>query len=372
MGETLKRTPLYEEHVKLGGKIIPFAGYEMPVQYPAGVSTEHRAVREAAGLFDVSHMGEFMVTGEEAEGFVNFLVSNDVSKLDSGQAQYAVMCMDDGGIVDDLLVYKFESNRIRLVVNAANMAKDFAWVQNSLGVYGAQGIELVDESDGIGLLALQGPESEAILGGLTGVDLSEIGYYRFSEGEVLGEVCVVSRTGYTGEDGFELYCEPGAAPKLWRALLEADGGRVQPVGLGARDTLRLEMGYALYGNDIDEETTPLEAGLGWTVKLDKGEFRGRDVLVSQKEHGLRRKLSGFVLKERGFPRPGYEIRCRGEAVGAVRSGTVGPSVGQGIGTGYLPPDRATPGTEIEILIRDRGMPAEVVRVPFYKGGSIKR
>jgi aminomethyltransferase len=371
MAENLMRTPLYGEHVKLGAKIIPFAGFEMPVQYPDGVSREHRAVREWAGLFDVSHMGEFSVRGSDAEGFVNFVISNDVSRLDTGQALYSVMCKEDGGIVDDLLVYRFP-DRYRIVVNAANIEKDFAWIDGCLNEYGADGIELVDESDEIGLLALQGPESEAILNPLTDLDASAIAYYRFAEGRVMGEPCVVSRTGYTGEDGFELYCDAGAAVKLWNALMEAGGERLRPVGLGARDSLRLEMGYALYGSDIDEETTPIEAGLGWTVKLDKGEFVGRSVLAEQKEKGVERKLSGFTLKERGFPRPGYEIRCQGRAAGAVRSGTVGPTVGCGIGTGYLPPDMAAPGTEIEVVVRSRPLAAEVVRMPFYKGGSVKR
>jgi len=371
MADKLKRTPLYEEHVKAGGKMIPFAGYEMPVQYPEGVSSEHRAVRESAGLFDVSHMGEFLVSGDDAVAFVNYLVANDVSQLEPGQAQYAVMCKADGGIIDDLLIYRFP-DRIRLVVNAANIEKDFNWVQRCLGDFGASEVELIDESEDVALLALQGPRSEAILAPLCDFDVEAIGYYRFLEAAVSGEPCVVSRTGYTGEDGFELYCAPGAAVKLWVVLFEAGAGAIKPVGLGARDTLRLEMGYALYGNDIDEETSPLEAGLGWTVKLNKGEFIGQGALVTQKERGVARKLSGFTLKHKGFPRPGYMIRSHGEAVGTVRSGTVGPSVGQGIGTGYLPREHAEPGTEVEIMIRDRAMPADVTRVPFYKGGSIKR
>ncbi len=371
MADKVKRTPLYEEHVKLGGKLIPFAGYEMPVQYPDGVTKEHQAVRESAGLFDVSHMGEFVVRGDDATGFVNYVVANDVSQLETGQAQYAVMCNVDGGVIDDLLIYRF-ADWIRLVVNAANIEKDFNWVRRCLDEYGASGVELIDESDEVALLALQGPKSESILAPLCDLDVSSIGYYRFDEGTVAGEACVVSRTGYTGEDGFELYCTPGSAVNLWEALMSGGGDALKPVGLGARDTLRLEMGYALYGNDIDEETTPLEAGLGWTVRLDKDEFIGRDALVSQKERGIDRKLCGFALKHRGFPRPGYEIRHQGEPVGTVRSGTVGPSVGQGIATGYLPKGLAGPGTEIEVVIRGRAMHAEVTRMPFYKEGSIKR
>ncbi len=371
MSERLKRTPLYDEHVRLGAKIIPFAGYEMPVQYPAGVSAEHQSVRTSAGLFDVSHMGEFALRGDRALEFVNRVVTNDVSRLEPGQAQYTVMCREDGGIVDDLLVYRF-AEWVRLVVNAANIDKDFDWIGRSRDGLGFGDVELRDDSDNVALLALQGPESEAILAPLSDVDLSSIGYYRFVEGKVLREPCVVSRTGYTGEDGFELYCDPESATKLWNGLLETGGDRLQPAGLGARDTLRLELGYALYGNDIDDETTPLEAGLGWTVKFDKGDFIGRTALLEQKEKGVSRKLSGFMLEERGFPRPGYEIRCDGEVVGTVRSGTVGPSLGVGIGTGYLPRERAVPGTAIEILIRGRPVPAEVTRMPFYKGGSIKR
>jgi aminomethyltransferase len=371
MAEKLKRTPLYQEHIELGAKMIPFAGFEMPVQYPDGVQKEHRAVRESAGLFDVSHMGEFLVRGDDAERFVNYLVSNDVSQLTPGQAQYSVMCKEDGGIVDDLLIYRFP-DRIRLVVNAANLDKDFDWVQHSLAQSHASDVELADESDDVALLALQGPISEQLLGEITDVGLSEVGYYRFTEGQVAGERCVVSRTGYTGEDGFELYCAPEAASVLWRALLAAGGERLRPVGLGARDSLRLEMGYALYGNDIDEETTPLEAGLGWTVKFGKGEFVGREALLEQKERGIRRKLCGFVLKKRGFPRPGYEIRHNVEPVGTVRSGTMSPSLGEGIGTGYLPLQFADPGTAIEIMIRGQPMAAEVTRLPFYKNGSVKR
>jgi aminomethyltransferase len=371
MAEQMKRTPLYEEHVKLGAKLVPFAGFEMPVQYPEGVASEHRTVREGAGLFDVSHMGEFLVSGTGAEAFVNYVVSNDVSRIVPGQAQYSVMCNEDGGIVDDLLIYKFP-DRIRLVVNAANIEKDFAWIQRRLGQHEELDVELVNESDEVALLALQGPASEPILGTLTDADLASVGYYRFVEGRVAGEPCVISRTGYTGEDGFELYCEPGIAAQLWTALIETGGEYVGPVGLGARDTLRLEMGYALYGSDIDEETTPLEAGLAWTVKLDGGDFVGRRALLSQKEAGVERRFRGFTLEERGFPRPGYEILAAGEVVGKVRSGTVGPSVAKGIGTGYLPLDICEYGTEIELMIRGRALPAVVTQMPFSKGGSIQR
>ena len=371
MADALKRTPLHAEHVKLGAKLVPFAGYEMPVQYPSGVAAEHQAVRERAGLFDVSHMGEFLVAGEDAVDFVNYVVTNDVSKVEPGQAQYTVMCQEDGGIVDDLLVYRF-ADRLRLVVNAANMAKDFSWIESCLRKYGGKDVVLNDESESIGLLALQGPSSEGLLDPVSDLGVAAMGYYRFAEGRVAQVRCVVSRTGYTGEDGFEIYCDAADAPHIWNVLLEQGDGKVKPAGLGARDTLRLEMGYALYGNDIDEETTPLEAGLGWTVKLDKGEFVGRSALAALKQQGIERRLSGFVLKERGVPRPGYEIRVEGKMVGTVRSGTVGPSVGQGIGTAYLPRSASEPGMPIEVMIRERAVPAEVVRTPFYKHGSIKR
>lgn len=371
MPEKLKRTPLYDEHVELGARMIPFAGFEMPVQYREGVRNEHIQVRRQAGVFDVSHMGEFMIRGASARAFVDYLVTNDVSRLERNQALYTVMCKRDGGIVDDLLVYRFQ-DRLRLVVNAANIEKDFAWVEARLEDFGSDDVELTDESEEIGLLALQGPESEAIVDPLTDLDAGGIGYYRFAEGSVAGEPCVLSRTGYTGEDGFEIYCAAAATPKIWNAILDAGGGRVKPVGLGARDTLRLEMGYALYGNDIDEETNPLEAGLGWTVKLHKGDFVGREALREQKERGLERKLCGFVMAGRVFPRPGYEIRVDGERVGEVRSGTVGPSVGEGIGTGYVPPEHAAVGSEIEVVVRGRAAPAEVVKTPFYKEGSVKK
>lgn len=371
MTEQLKRTPLYDRHVELGAKMVPFAGFAMPVQYREGVSKEHSAVRESAGLFDVSHMGEFRVSGEAAEDFVNYLVANDVGQLEPGQAQYAVMCLEDGGIVDDLLIYRF-ADRFRLVVNAANIEKDLGWAESCRKKFGASGVELVDESESIGLLALQGPASEEVIDPLTDLAASEIGYYRFAEGEVAGVPCVLSRTGYTGEDGFEVYCDAAAVVKVWEAILAAGGDRVVPVGLGARDTLRLEVGYALYGNDIDEETNPLEAGLGWTVKLDSGDFVGRAALVKQKEEGLDRKLRGFELSERGFPRPGYELRREGQVVGSVRSGTFGPSVEKGIGTGYLPIEHSEAGTELSVVIRGKSVPAQVVKMPFYKGGSVKR
>jgi aminomethyltransferase len=365
---TLRRTPLFEEHAALNAKIVPFAGYEMPVQYPAGITAEHNAVRTAAGLFDVSHMGEFMVRGARALDFVQHVTTNDASKLEVGQAQYSTLCNEQGMLLDDLLVYRFPDHYM-LVVNGANRDKDWAWVSRFAGEFG---VELEDRTDDIALLALQGPKAQAILARLTEYDLESIRYYRFAEGEVDGVRGIISRTGYTGEDGFELYVPATDAPRLWRRLLEAgkDDGLL-PTGLGCRDSLRLEMGYALYGNDLDEGRTPLEAGLAWVTKLDKGEFVGRDALRRQKEEGVKVRLAGFRLKERGFPRHGYPVEFSGERSGEVTSGTMSPTLGQGVGLAYVPVAAAKPGTEIGIVIRDRAVPAEVVRPPFHTSGTVR-
>jgi aminomethyltransferase len=366
---TLQRTPLHAEHVALGAKLVPFAGFEMPIQYPTGITAEHHAVRRAAGLFDVSHMGEFVVRGERALEFVQRVSTNDASTLEPGQAQYSTLVDDDGKLLDDLLVYRFP-DRWMLVVNGSNREKDLAWVRRFTDGYG---VELEDASDSIALLALQGPAAQEILASLTPLDLDSIRYYRFAEGEVCGVPAVVSRTGYTGEDGFELYVAAADAAALWRRLLEAgEPHGAVPAGLGCRDSLRLEMGYALYGNDLDEETTPLEAGLGWVVKMEKGEFTGRDALVRQKEEGVRRRLVGFRLLERGFPRQGYAVVSGGEPVGEVTSGVLSPSLGTGVGMAYVPAALARPGTPIAISIRGVAVPAEVVRPPFYTDGSVRK
>ena len=365
----LKRTPLFDAHEALGAKIVPFAGFEMPVQYPTGITREHEAVRSSAGMFDVSHMGEFLVEGPEALAFVSFVTTNDPAQLALGQVQYSVFCLPDGGIVDDLLVYRMGEQRFRLVVNGANIDKDWAHVT---GLAGDFDVELTDESDDIGLIALQGPAAEAILQPLVDVALAPMGFYWFAEGHVAGVPGVISRTGYTGEAGFELYVPPADTRAVWDRLLEA--GQAQgliPAGLGSRDSLRLEMGYALYGNDIDEQTSPLEAGLSWLVKLGKDSFVGRDALLAQKEAGLERRLRGFKLSERGFPRPGYDVIFGGKAVGPVRSGTLSPTLGSGIGTAYLPAD-AKPGDPMSVRIRDRDITGEVAPLPFYDGGSLKR
>lgn len=367
--EELKHTPLHAEHVAFGAKIVPFAGYAMPIQYPTGILKEHQAVRNAAGLFDVSHMGELEVRGADALDLVQYVLTNDASRLAVGQAQYTVLCRDDGGTLDDCIVYRFE-DRYMIVVNAANLDKDRRWIERHAGRFDA---ELVDRSADTGLLALQGPEAQEILTRLTDADLDAIRFYHFVEDAVAGREAVISRTGYTGEDGFELYVAADDAGHVWRELIRVGAPEgLLPAGLGARDSLRLEVGYALYGNDLEEERTPLEAGLGWVVKLDKGEFLGRDALARQKETGLTERLIGFVLQERGFPRHGYAIRHDGETAGSVTSGVLSPSIGKGVGLAYMTADSAKPGTAIEVMIRDQPVAAEVTRPPFYTEGSLRR
>jgi aminomethyltransferase len=341
----------------------------MPVQYPTGITAEHRAVREAAGLFDVSHMGEFIVRGPQALDLVQRITVNDASRAEIGQAQYSAMCFESGGIVDDLLVYRYPDHYM-LVVNASNLQNDWAWVN----AYAADlDVEIENVSDATALLALQGPAGRAILGPLVDVDLDAVTYYRFTEGSVAGVPATIAGTGYTGEDGFELYVASADAVGVWRALLEAGkGAGLVPVGLGARDSLRLEMGYALYGNELDAEHTPLESGLAWITKLDKGDFVGRDALLAQKKAGIHRRLVGLVLGERAFPRHGYGILADGEAVGVVTSGTVSPSLGIGIAMGYVQAQRAAPGTKLQVDARGRALDAVVGRPPFYTQGSIRR
>ena len=369
MNDALKRTPLHGEHVSLGGKIVPFAGYEMPVQYPTGITAEHRAVREAAGLFDVSHMGEFVVTGPQALELIQRITVNDASKVEVGQAQYSAMCMDHGGIVDDLIVYRFADHWM-LVVNASNMVKDLAWVRQH-----AQGmdVDVEDRSDKTALLALQGPAAREILRPLADIDVDDVRYYRFMEGAVDGVPAVISGTGYTGEDGFELYVDADHAVPLWRAILEAgEGDGLIPAGLGARDSLRLEVGYPLYGNDLDDQHTPLESGLAWITKLDKGDFVGRDAIAKQKEAGVPRRLVGLRLTEKGFPRPGYAVQSDGTDVGVVTSGTVSPSLGYGVALAFVPPDLSKADTQLQVDVRGKAVQATVQRPPFYTQGSIRR
>src|SRR5690349_9111111 len=360
---TLKRTPLHDIHVALGGKIVPFAGYEMPVQYAGGITAEHRAVREGCGIFDVSHMGEFWITGDRAVDFVNYVTTNDVAALAVGQVHYSTILNERGTIEDDCLVYRF-ADRIMMVVNASNAAKDFAHIARHADAFG---VKLHDASDEMALIAVQGPKSASILQKLVDVNLAEIGYYHFTEGEVAERRAIISRTGYTGEDGFELYVANDDAVPIWQALMAT--GEVAPAGLGARDTLRLEMGMALYGNDIDDTVTPLEANLGWLVKLKKGDFVGRDALVAQKEKGIPRKLVGFTTADRAFPRHGYPVFHAGTPSGEVRSGTMSPSLGIPIGTAYLPTANAKEGEPLEFEVRGKRVVGHVVQLPFYKEGT---
>jgi aminomethyltransferase len=362
----LRRTPLYDTHKALGAKLVPFAGWEMPVQYAGGILAEHHAVRTSAGVFDVSHMGEFEITGPDRNALVNRVTCNDVSALEAGGVQYSAILTPEGTFVDDCTVYRFD-DKLMIVVNASNVARAWAHIVKQKG--GAN-VRLKDISGEVGLLALQGPTAQALLQPLTDTRLDDIRYYHFDVGKVAGAQCFISRTGYTGEDGFELYCRDRDTVALWTAL--ADAG-AKPIGLGARDSLRLEMGYALYGNDIDDTITPLEAGLGWIVKLDKGSpFMGDKALREQKRRGVTRKLVGFQLEGRGFPRHGYPVYHDGRDVDVVRSGTMSPSLGQAIGTTYLPADAAKIGTRLEVECRGERIPAEVVKRPFYTKGTARK
>ena len=362
---TTKKTPFYDKHFALGAKLVPFAGYLMPVQY-TGIMEEHRAVRNAVGVFDVTHMGEFIVRGSQAEAFLNKITVNDVSSLEIGQVQYSAMCYADGGIVDDLLVYRLDDHYI-MVVNASNIQKDFEWAQKNL----MDGVDLTNISDDMALLAVQGPKCFDLLRKLTDEPLHNISYYHFTEGEIDGKNMIISRTGYTGEKGFELYHDPSYSTELWDALFEAgyEYG-IQAIGLGARDTLRLEMKYCLYGNDIDQATNPLEAGLGWITKLNKGTFIGKDALVKIREAGLKRRLVAFEMEDKGIPRHGYPIVVNDKEVGTVTSGTQSPSLNVGIGLGYLAREYTKIGTEIVIDIRGRKLKATVVKPPFVPSRTL--
>jgi aminomethyltransferase len=357
----VRHTPLHSAHRKLGARLVDFAGWEMPVQY-AGVIAEHEAVRTAAGLFDVSHMGEVEFKGPGALEAANFLITNDLSKATDGQALYAGLLNDQGGFVDDVVAYRFSAEHVLICVNASNTDKDFAWMTER-----TRGVRPVNRSDDFAQLAVQGPKAFGIVQRMADKDLSGVGTYRFTQGKVASIDCIISRTGYTGEDGFELYCAPNEAEKLWWALLE-EGKRdgIVAAGLGARDSLRTEMKYALYGNDIDDVHTPFEAGLGWIVKMDKADFVGRSALEKQKASGVQRKLVGFEMLEAGIPRSHYPILKDGQRVGEVTSGTMGPTLKKAIGIGYVPPALAAEGTEFQIEIRGRGAAARVVKTPFYK------
>ena len=363
MSTDLKSTALEQIHIALGAKMVPFAGYNMPVQY-SGLRQEHAAVRERAGMFDVSHMGEFFVEGPDAIPFLQKVTSNDVSKLIPGKIQYSCFPNEQGGIVDDLLVYCFSEEHFLLVVNASNMDKDWNHLQNYTSGFE---VELSNKSDDYSLLAVQGPKATEILQTLTQVNLNEIRYYNFIIGRIAGiEEVIISATGYTGAGGFELYVPNEHAAKLWNSVIEAgEPYGLLPAGLGARDTLRLEMGMCLYGNDIDDTTSPLEAGLGWTTKFSK-DFISSQTFAKQKEEGLSKKLVGFEMIDRGIPRHGYEIAKNGKVVGRVTSGTASPSTGKNIGMGYVPIELSAEGSEFDVLIRNKSIKAQVVKLPFYK------
>jgi aminomethyltransferase len=363
----LKQTPLNQAHRRLGGRMVEFGGWDMPVQYPLGTVEEHLRTRARAGLFDVSHMGEFEVTGPDAVAFVNRLCSNDASKLVDGQAQYSALTTPEGTVVDDLLVYRFGPERLLLVVNASTTEKDWDWIVSHKR---DERVTLANRSADFCQLALQGPAAIGVLKQLTDAPLEEIRYYHFREGRVDGVPSIISRTGYTGEDGFEVYAAPDKAEQLWDRMLDAgrygetDG--VTPCGLAARNTLRLEAGMALYGHEIDETTTLLEANLGWICKLDKGDFVGRESLARQKEEGVKQKLVGFEVTDRGIARDGQDIYVNGLKVGRVTSGSPAPYLKKNIGMGYVPTEFANTGREIQIDVRGRLVGARVVPTPFYK------
>lgn len=364
MASDPKRTPLYACHVEAGGRLVPFAGWEMPVQYRS-VLEEHKAVRERVGLFDVSHMGEIEVRGARAVELLQFVTSNDVRKLTPGRIHYTGLMTPRGTFVDDLLVHKFAEDRFFLVVNAANKAKDYAYLCEQAGSF--DGVEVLDRSDDFAQIAIQGPAAEKVLQGLTEADLAEIKYYRFVEGKVSGIPSLIARTGYTAEDGFEVYLAPDSAPEIWRTLLAAGAAEgILPCGLAARDLLRFEGSMPLYGNEIDDSTTPFEAGLGWIVKLEKGAFLGRERLLTQHAEGVARRLVGFELRGRGIARHGYPLWSGSHRVGSVTSGSHSPSVGTALGMGYVPTALAEPGTELEVEIRGQRVEAVVVPTPFYK------
>lgn len=359
----MKNTALTHVHESLGAKMVPFAGYNMPVQYE-GVNIEHETVRNSVGVFDVSHMGEFFLKGENALALIQKVTSNDASKLVDGKAQYSCLPNNEGGIVDDLIIYKIADNHYMLVVNASNIEKDWNWISS----HNDLGVEMINNSDDYSLLAIQGPKAAEAMQSLTTIDLANMPYYSFQIGEFAGvKDVIVSATGYTGSGGFEIYFKNEDAELIWNKVFEAGASfGIKPIGLAARDTLRLEMGFCLYGNDINDTTSPLEAGLGWITKFDK-EFTNSENLKKQKEVGVSRKLVGFELLERGIPRHDYEIAdADGNIIGIVTSGTQSPSLGKAIGLGYVPTALSTPDSEIYIRIRNKDLKAKVVKLPFYK------
>ena len=359
-----RRTSLYAAHRRLRARMVDFAGWEMPVSY-SGILDEHRSVRTAAGLFDVSHMGEVELRGPKAFAAVQAIVTNDAARLTDGKAMYSVVCMPSGGIVDDVIVTRLAEDRYFICVNAGNREKDIEWIREH-----AAGAEVVDRSDELALLALQGPSAAAIVAPLVDVDLAGLKSFTVAEAKLSGVPVMLSRTGYTGEDGFEIYLDAAVAEQTWNLLLEAGAAKgLVPAGLGARDTLRLEAGLALYGNDIDAQTTPLEAGLAWVVKFDKGDFVGKDALLRQRASGLPRRLVGLEMLDASIPRHGYPIRRDGRVIGTVTSGTKSPTLGRGIALGYVETSEADRDTEIEVEIRGAAHRARFTRPPFVRRGS---
>lgn len=359
-----KKTPLYDRHIDLGGNVVNFGGFLLPTQY-SGINQEHNAVRSKAGIFDVSHMGEFIISGSDAEKFLQKITVNDVSSLSKGEAQYSAMCFKNGGIVDDLLIYKKE-NVFLLVVNAANLENDLEWLKS----HQEGDVKIEDISDKIGLIAVQGPRSRAILQTLTDTTLSNIQFYHFAEGRVSGKEAMIARTGYTGELGFEIYSSANEIGEIWDAIMDAGTDKgLEPAGLGCRDTLRMEMKFALYGNDIDETTNPIEAGLGWITKLGKADFIGKDALLEAKAN-VTRRLVCLEMTERAIPRNGCPILMNDEIVGTITSGTMSPSLEKGIGIGYVNVPFHKSGTELIVDIRGKMKSAIVVKPPFYKNGSL--
>jgi aminomethyltransferase len=359
----MKNTALTDTHISIGAKMVPFAGYNMPVQY-VGINAEHETVRNGVGVFDVSHMGEFILKGDKAIDLIQKVSSNDAAKLYDGKVQYSCLPNEDGGIVDDLLVYRIDEKTYMLVVNASNIDKDWNWISK----YNAMGVDMKNISDRTSLLAIQGPKAADALQSLTEVDLASMEYYTFKKGKFAGvDNVIISATGYTGAGGFEIYFDNQYAEQIWQAIFKAgEPFGIKPIGLGARDTLRLEMGFCLYGNDIDDTTSPLEAGLGWVTKFNK-EFTNSEALQLQKQNGVSRKLVGFEMIERGIPRHDYPIvNADGTVIGKVTSGTQSPSLQKAIGMGYVETEYAKEGTEIFISIRDNKIKAKIVKPPFNK------
>ena len=362
----LKRTPLYDIHVSLGARMVPFAGWEMPVQY-SGVIEEHKAVRSACGLFDVSHMGEIEVSGDSAIDFVQFIMTNDIERIADGQCQYTPLCRADGGVVDDTIVYRFNIDRYLFVVNASNKDKVFGWMLEVQAKEKFPDVTIEDLSASYAQIAIQGPKSIDAMRPLLDIDPDDIRHFHFHIGLLAGEIeAIVSRTGYTGEDGFEVYLDPKDAPALWKVLTDSGMPHgIRPAGLGARDTLRLEMGYPLYGHELADDITPIEAGLGKYVRFSK-DFLGKEVLERQSKEGTSKALVGLRMCDAGIPRQGYEVLSGGKTIGQVASGTMSPSLEVGVATAFVKPEFKAAGTSVEVVIRGRAAKAEVARLPFYR------